>query len=116
MIVEGGCHCGMVRFDAVVEGPEVELFDCNCSICRMSGHHLHLIVPDTKFRLTEGQRDTTTYRFGTGRARHIFCQQCGVKSFFRPRTHPEGISLNWHCLDEDHGLIATITPFDGAAL
>jgi hypothetical protein len=39
-----------------------------------------------------------------------------VKSFFRPRTHPEGISINWTCLDEDHGLTARITPFDGAAL
>jgi hypothetical protein len=70
MKVEGGCHCGTVRFEAYVDGPEVEVLDCDCDICRMTGY-LHLIVPDDRFKLTEGQRDTTTYRFGTGRARHL---------------------------------------------
>jgi hypothetical protein len=101
-----------VRFEASVDGPEVELLDCGCSICRMTGY-LHLIVPDKRFRLLEGGRDTTTYRFGTGRARHIFCKQCGIKSFYRPRSHPDGVSINWRCLDEDHGLTPRIVPFDG---
>ena len=112
MKVEGGCHCGTVRFEALVDGPEVELLDCDCEICRMTGY-LHLIVPDDRFKLTEGQRDTTTYRFGTGRARHIFCTQCGIKSFYRPRSHPDGISIHWQCLDEGHGLSARIVKFDG---
>lgn len=115
MIVSGGCHCGLVRFDAVVDGPEVEVLECDCSICRMSGH-LHLIVPEARFRLLEGWRDTTTYRFGTGQARHLFCTQCGIKSFYRPRSDPDAISVNWRCLDEDHGLTARFRPFAGSAL
>ena len=60
MKVEGGCHCGLVRFEAdVPEGP-VEISDCNCTICAMTGY-LHLIVPETAFRLIEGKRETTTY-------------------------------------------------------
>lgn len=111
-MVEGGCHCGLVRFEASVpEGP-VEVLDCNCSICRMTGY-LHLIVPETKFRLVEGKRETTTYRFGSGKARHIFCSQCGIKSFYKPRSHPDGISINLNCLDEDHGLDVRIVTFDG---
>lgn len=111
-MVEGGCHCGLVRFEASVpEGP-VEVLDCNCSICRMTGY-LHLIVPETKFRLVEGKRETTTYRFGSGKARHIFCSQCGIKSFYKPRSHPDGISINLNCLDEDHGLDVRIVKFDG---
>ncbi len=113
MIVEGGCHCGLVRFEASIEGPEVEVLTCDCSICRMTGYH-HLIIPDTMFRLIEGQGETTTYRFGSGKARHIFCKQCGIKSFYRPRSHPDGVSINWYCLDEGHGLTARIVPFDGA--
>ena len=111
--VTGGCHCGLVHFEADVpdDGP-IEILDCNCSICRMTGY-LHLIVPDTRFRLLEGQRETTTYRFGSGKARHIFCSQCGIKSFYRPRSHPEGISINFRCLDPDHGLDVVIRPFDG---
>ena len=60
-----------------------------------------------------GKRETTTYRFGTGAARHIFCGQCGIKSFYKPRSHPDGISINLRCLDEGHGLDVRIVPFDG---
>jgi len=109
--ITGGCHCGLVHFEADVPADAV-LLDCNCSICRMTGY-LHLIVPEPKFRLLEGQRETTTYRFGTGQARHIFCTQCGIKSFYRPRSHPHSISINWRCVDDGHGLDPRIEPFDG---
>ena len=113
MKIEGGCHCGLVRWEAYLpDGAPVEILDCNCSICSMAGY-LHLIVPETSFRQTEGKRDMGLYRFGSGAARHYFCTQCGIKSFYRPRSHPDGISLNWRCLDEDHGLEARIVPFDG---
>lgn len=113
MLVSGGCHCGLVRFEASVpdEGP-IEVLDCDCSICSMTGY-LHLIVPESRFRLTDGKQDTTTYRFGTGTARHIFCTQCGIKSFYKPRSHPDGISINLRCLDEDHGLDVRTVKFDG---
>ncbi|SFR85571.1 GFA family protein [Sphingomonas jatrophae] len=112
MLIEGGCHCGLVRFQVSLSAPEVELLDCDCSICSMTGY-LHLIVDEKKFRLTDGVRDTTTYRFGSGKARHIFCSQCGIKSFYRPRSHPTSYSVNYRCLDEGHDLRPTIVPFNG---
>ncbi|MET0374747.1 MAG: GFA family protein, partial [Rhizorhabdus sp.] len=90
----------------------LEILDCNCSICSMTGF-LHLIVPDVRFRLLEGKEETTTYRFGSGKARHIFCSQCGIKSFYRPRSHPEGISISLRCIDEWQDLKINITPFEG---
>lgn len=110
--VEGGCHCSLVRWQAKVADGPVEVLDCDCSICRMTAY-LHLIVPEEDFRLIEGARDTATYRFGTGRARHIFCTQCGIKSFYRPRSHSKGVSLSVRCLDEGHGLELKVVPFDG---
>jgi hypothetical protein len=101
--VEGGCHCGLVRFEADVPDGPVVVRDCACSICAMVGYR-HLIVPATRFRLVEGRRDTTTYRFGSGKAQHIFCTQCGIKSFQRPRSDPESYSINVRCLDEGHDL------------
>lgn len=112
MKVEGGCHCGLVRFEAEIGDKPVEILDCNCSICSMTGY-LHLIVPDVRFRLTEGQRETKTYRFGTGKAHHIFCGQCGIKSFYRPRSHPDGISINLRCVDEWRDIAVRIVPFEG---
>lgn len=112
MRIEGGCHCGAVRFSAELAEPAVELLDCNCSICRMTGH-LHLNVADGDFRLLRGSDALTEYRFGTRTARHLFCRHCGIKSFYKPRSHPDHVSINYRCLDEGHELVARITAFDG---
>jgi len=55
------------------------------------------------------------YRFNTGVARHLFCGNCGVHSFYHPRSHPDGIDVNVRCLDRDivDELGLTPRPFDG---
>ena len=106
----GGCHCRRVRFE--VDAPaEVEVLDCNCSMCRMTGF-LHLIVPASRFRLIAGEADLQDYRFNTGTARHLFCRHCGVKSFYVPRSHPDGFSVNLRCLDPGTVTATRIVPFD----
>jgi hypothetical protein len=93
----GGCHCGAVAFE--VEAPaKLVASDCNCSICRMSGY-LHLIVPRSRFHLLQGADELTEYKFNTGTARHLFCGRCGVKSFYVPKSNPDGYSVNVRCLD-----------------
>ena len=110
---KGGCHCGRVRFE--VEGPaDIDADQCNCSICRMSGY-LHMIVPKDDFQLLSGEGDIETYTFNTGVAQHYFCRHCGIKSFYVPRSHPDGISVNVNCLDQDTINTLTVTPFDGQA-
>ena len=110
MIYRGGCHCGAVRFE--VEAPERPLVqDCNCSLCAMTGF-LHLIVPRSRFRLVKGQENITTYTFNTGVAKHTFCKTCGIKSFYVPRSNPDGIDVNVRCLDEPPREMK-IEPFDG---
>jgi hypothetical protein len=107
----GGCHCGAVRFE--VEAPaESEVDECNCSICARSGY-LHLIVPRERFRLLAGEDALTTYTFNTGAARHLFCSICGVKSFYVPRSHPEGYSVNARCIEAGTIARLTVRPFDG---
>ncbi len=107
----GGCHCGRVRFE--VEAPaDLELLDCNCSMCSRSGY-LHLIVPRGQFRLLAGEEALVEYRFGTGAARHLFCRHCGVKSFYVPRSHPDGYSVNARCLDQGTVRSTVVKPFDG---
>jgi hypothetical protein len=108
---EGGCHCGAVRF-AVLAPDKIEAVECNCSICRKTGF-LHLIVPRERFRLLAGDDRLTAYSFNTGTAKHLFCAVCGVKSFYVPRSHPDGFSVNVRCLDDGAVEIARVTPFDG---
>ncbi len=107
----GGCHCGRVRFE--VDAPsDIAADECNCSICKKSGF-LHLLVAAGAFRLLQGEDDIQTYTFNTGVAKHHFCRNCGVKSFYVPRSHPHGISVNVNCLDHDTVASIQITPFDG---
>ena len=107
----GSCHCGAVRFE-VVAPPDLEVTECNCSICRRSGY-LHLIVTKDDFKLLSGEEHLTTYTFDSGEAKHLFCKTCGIKSFYVPRSHPDGYSVNVRCLDEANIRSLSITPFDG---
>jgi hypothetical protein len=109
---EGGCHCGAVRFRVVVDKYKVD--ECNCSICLKKGF-LHLIVPSERFTLLQGAEALTTYTFNTGVAKHTFCRICGIHSFYTPRSHPDGVSVNLRCLDGENILSRfEIVPFDGA--
>jgi hypothetical protein len=107
----GGCHCGRVRFE--IEAPaEIQVNECNCSICSRVGY-LHLVVPRSRFRLLSGEDALTSYRFNTGVAEHLFCSVCGIKSFYVPRSHPDGLSVNARCLDEGTVTRRTVGRFDG---
>lgn len=107
---QGGCHCGRVRFE--VDAPaRLNVLDCNCSICRLSGFW-HLIVPASRFRLLQGDTDLIEYRFNTGVARHRFCRVCGIKPFYIPRSNPDGIDVNARCLDMQTIDHIAIAPFD----
>lgn len=92
----GGCHCGAVAFEVDVPQRPVVL-TCACSICSATAY-LHLIVPAARFRLLRGADALTEYTFHTRTARHLFCRRCGVKSFYVPRSHPDGYSVNVRCL------------------
>ena len=93
----GGCHCGRVRFE-VTAPARITVSECNCSICSKSGY-LHLVVPAERFKLLAGADSLTIYTFNTGTAKHLFCKVCGIKSFYVPRSHPDGFSVNARCLD-----------------
>jgi hypothetical protein len=107
----GGCHCGAVRFE-INAPPNLVLQDCNCSICVMTGFR-HLIVPASRFRLLQGSDSLAEYTFNTGVARHLFCRRCGVKSFYVPRSNPDGFSVNARCLDPSTIESMVVEPFDG---
>ena len=107
----GGCHCGKIRFE-VIAPSRPSVAECNCSMCSKSVY-LHLIVPKSRFRLLQGEDFLTTYTFNTKVAKHFFCSVCGVKSFYVPRSHPDGYSVNARCLDDGTVETLIIEPFNG---
>jgi hypothetical protein len=97
----------------VVAAPAaIEAIECNCSICAKSGF-LHLIVPKSRFLLLHGEESLSTYTFNSGVAKHLFCRVCGIKSFYVPRSHPDGYSVNVRCLEPDTISEIAVIPFDG---
>ena len=107
---EGGCHCGRVRFR--VKADLSRATECNCSVCTKKGF-LHLIVPPDRFEMISGEDDLTTYQFHTRTARHQFCRNCGIHSFYVPRSDPDKIDINVRCLDGIDPESLTIHRFDG---
>lgn len=108
--LEGGCHCGRIRFR--VELTERTAIACNCSVCSKKGF-LHAIVAPERFTLLRGEGELATYSFGTHTARHHFCRTCGIHPFYRPRSHPGAYDVNVRCLDGDVEATFRIEPFDG---
>lgn len=110
MKYKGSCHCGAIKFE--VDAPDtVTCQNCNCSICTKSGY-LHLIVPASQFKLLQGENNLTTYTFDTAEARHKFCKICGIKSFYIPRSNPDGYDVNVHCIEPQPEKII-VQQFDG---
>lgn len=108
----GGCHCGDVRFD-VLAPRDLTITRCNCSICAMTGFE-HLFVTKDDFHLQTDWDAVAEYRFNSKTARHFFCKRCGIKSFYVPRSHPDGYSVNVRCLDPAMLGDVGYEPFDGA--
>ncbi|KAL6003400.1 hypothetical protein ACLOJK_023623 [Asimina triloba] len=113
VIHKGGCHCGRVRWQ-VEALPSVVAWKCNCTNCSMRGN-THFIVPATNFKLIgESEQFLTTYTFGTHTAKHSFCKNCGITSFYVPRSNPDGVAVTCMCVDPGTLSDIEIRHFDGS--
>lgn len=106
----GGCHCGQIKF--TVTGKLENILYCNCSVCAKKGY-LHWIIPKEQFDLICGKEALSEYTFNTGIAKHLFCKSCGIHSFYVPRSHPDGISVNARCLEGVDPTKLNVKLFDG---
>lgn len=78
----------------------------------MSGF-LTLFVLKNNFRLLKDDDAITTYTFNSGVAQHFFCKHCGVKSYYFPRSHPDGLTVKVNCIKLESIERIEETAFDG---
>ena len=72
-------------------------------------------VAPERFELLCGEAALHAYRFGTRRAVHQFCRECGIHPFGHPRAAPDSYVVNVRCLDEFPLCVSDsqIVAFDG---
>ena len=107
----GSCHCNQIQFEVIGE-KNIKVLDCSCSICSILNYK-HYIVDKSQFKLLKGKKYLSTYTFNTNVAKHLFCKNCGIKSFYIPRSHPDSISVNLNCIHSKTINNVKIIKFDG---
>lgn len=86
MKIDGGCHCGSIRFEAEVDPADVVA--CHCTDCQaLSGAAFRVVVPTTPgtFKLLAGTPKVyvKTAESGT-RRQQTFCPDCGSPVYSAP--------------------------------
>lgn len=102
----GQCHCGAVRFEAVLSDGFSTVRRCTCSLCRMRGAVMVMTETDG-VKVLQGAEALSSYRFNTGVAEHFFCARCGVYTHHQRRSDQTSYAVNVACLDG-------VSPFDFA--
>ena len=109
----GGCHCGAVRYEAVVDASTGSR--CNCSICTKTSVMGGSMKPDA-FKLLAGEEHLSSYEWGYKVSRRFFCKHCGVQCFGRGHLKELGgdyVSVNFNTLDDYDPGEAKVVYWDG---
>ncbi len=84
--MEANCHCGSVCFE--VSRDPVDIFDCNCSICRRLGTLWAYFRPD-EVQLVRGSGHTDVYRWGPQHIEFHSCRTCGCTTHWQSTSNPD---------------------------
>jgi hypothetical protein len=86
MKIDGGCHCGNIRYEAEVDPTKVVI--CHCTDCQtLSGSTFRSVVPtkEGSFRLLSGTPKVYVKTGESGNKREqTFCPNCGTPIYSGP--------------------------------
>ena len=89
MNIDGGCHCGQIKFRAEIDPEQVEI--CHCTDCQtLSGSAYRTVVTTeaNSFELLSGKPKLYAKAAEDGSQRlQAFCRECGSPLYSAP---PEG--------------------------
>jgi hypothetical protein len=104
-----------VRFQVQTDLSSV--MSCNCSICSRAGYLLTFVQPE-QFELLAGEGAQSDYQFNRKNVHHLFCKNCGVRSFGHGKG-PDGkamYAINVRTLDGVDLDQLKVTKVDGKKL
>lgn len=86
MKIDGGCHCGAIRYEAEIDPEKVTI--CHCTDCQtLSGSAFRTVVPAPQegFRLLAGKPRVYVKTAESGNKRtQTFCGDCGTPIYSSP--------------------------------
>lgn len=109
MNIHGSCHCGAVRYEAVVDPARTGI--CHCTDCqRLTGSAYRVSVPaqDGSFMLLAGEPRIYVKRGDNGSRRaQAFCPDCGSPLYTCDADEPAGVGIGLRvgCIEERQRLI-----------
>lgn len=99
---EGGCLCGVVRFE--IDAFEPEIAHCHCSMCRKfhgAAYATFAGVRRAHFRWISGEEALKAYTAPNGTTR-TFCDRCGSSLLFSsPRASEDIVEVALGAVDGD---------------
>jgi len=91
MKIDGGCHCGFIRYEAEIDPETVSI--CHCTDCQtLSGTAFRVAVPARReaFALRAGQPKIYVKTAESGARRsQAFCPECGSPIFAAAEIEPQ---------------------------
>jgi hypothetical protein len=95
MKIDGGCHCGLIRYEAEVD--PVKSMICHCTDCQtLSGSAFRTVLPVPKehFRLLSGTPKIYVKVGESGAPRaQAFCAECGTPIYASAISDPPTFNL-----------------------
>jgi hypothetical protein len=84
MKVDGGCHCGHIKYEAVIDPEKVAI--CHCTDCQtLSGSAFRTVAPASEFKLLAGRPKVYVKTADSGNKRaQAFCPECGTPIYSAP--------------------------------
>lgn len=100
--IEGGCHCGAIRYK--VDGELTGVINCHCSDCRRwhGNYASYAVAMLDDFEFTKG-KDKLVWYESSEKARRGFCSECG-SSIFKDNKDGKKIVLAVGAIDPPTGL------------
>jgi hypothetical protein len=95
MHIDGGCHCGLIRYEAEIDPEKVQI--CHCTDCQtLTGSAYRVTVPAQPgtFKLLGGQPKAYIKTAESGNKReHGFCPECGTPIYATTPTEPRNYGV-----------------------
>lgn len=92
------CHCGAVVLSAEFPQGLASAARCDCSFCRRRGAAA-VTALTSSLNVHKGEENLSLYSWGTGTAKHYFCQTCGIYTHHQRRSDPNECGVNLGCID-----------------